>query len=540
MRYAMIIFLVMVSKLAFSQTSDSIRLILNQTTGKQKKIELLFELSDYFSNNYLDSALFYCQKAKELSQQLGAKNQEARALKLEGNINFRKGNFDLVEQKYKAALDLFLEKGNIKEAGNIFNNLGLLYQKTGRQKEAFKVLEKALNLFEQSKIDSLKSGALINLALLHFRVGNYPETEMFLNAALEIAEKYGQNTSIANISNNLGALFKEYGDYEKTLFFYNKAIKYRLKTDDFIGVAASYNNLGILYEELGEYALAAKFILKGLKEREKYGSFEMIAASYNKLADIYAIWGKYNVALDYYNKAIEKQEKANDKYYLASSLVGMASVYYKMDMHKKGLDFYEEAADIFKKMDNKRELADIYSNIGRIYGIKLRYFSLAMNYFDTSETIYTGLKSNNGLASLYYNKAEVLIEQNNLKEAIDLLKKSIALNPFGQIELYKNYKSLSKACNQLGDYKNAHKYLSISLKYKDSIDLSAQELEDFKYETLLSDEKNRQIMELKEQQKSFEKEQKRQIILFATMISVLLVFLILGAFFVYKKKKYNV
>lgn len=540
MKYAIIILLIAISKFTYSQTNDSLKLILNKTTDKQKKIELLLELSNYFSNNYLDSALFYCEEARDLSKKLGLKEKEGIALKLEGNIYFRKGDFDLVEQKYKAALDLFLKEKNIKEAGNIFNNLGLFYQKRSRKKEAFEVLEKALNIFEESANEPLKSGVLINLALLHFREGNYPETEMFLNAALEIAEKYHQNTSIANISNNLGALFKEYGDYEKTLFFYNKAIEYRLKTNDFIGAAISYNNLGMLYEELGEYSLAIKFILKGLEERKKYGSFEMIASSYNKLGDIYSIWGKYNTALDYYNKAILEQEKTNDEYYLASSLSGMASLYYKMDMYKKGLDFYQEAINIFRKKNNKREIADIYSNIGNIYGIKLRSFSLATNYFDTSETIYTKLKSKNGLANLYYNKAEVLIEQDKLDKAIILLKKSIKLNPFGQVELYKNHKSLSKAYNRLGDYKKAHKHLTISLSHKDSIDLSKQELEDFKYETLLSYEKSKQKIELEEQKEKFKQEQRRQLILFSIMLGLLIASLCTYAFFIYKRRKHHV
>ncbi len=521
----------------FASNVDSLKTELDKS-DKASQIEILLKITTCYSVNYLDSAVIYANKTIELANELNRPSDKARAFKLLGSINFRKGNTNKTISYYQEALELFLEQGNFNEVGNIYNNLGMLHQHLGNNIESIKMLEKALLIFENSGNELLKTGPLINMGILHFRSGDYDNASSCYLRALYIAKKHNDYKSIANVTNNLGALYLEWNKYNKALEFYNESIYYRTLNEDYIGIATTNNNIGIVFEELGDYSTAIQYIIKGLEDRKKYGSNELLSSSLIKLGDVYSTWGKYDIALDYYHEAIEVEKTAKNKHNLANALAGIANIYSSTEIYGKALDFYFEANKYFEELNNKKEIAKTYCEIGFIYGAKLNDFKSANSYIELSEKLFNEIGSKAGLSVLYCNKGEILLLQKKTKKAIKYINKSISLNKHNNYQLYNCYQLIAEANILEKDFKSAAISLNKAIISKDSVLQDQNRLQTSKYETLILNQKKEQEIKLLTQRDSFQKLQlkkRRNIIVLISTSAFSLLILLIIAIYLYRR-----
>jgi len=503
--------------------SDSLKFLLEQA-DKPEKIDLLLALATSYSLYNFDSTIIYGTQAIQLADELNRPVDKAKTLKLIGNTYFRKGNFDLALNNYQKALSVFEAHGELIQAGNIYNNMGLLYQKWGKNLDALTVLNKSLKIYEDAGNEALKTGPLVNIGLIHFQTGNYSKASEYYNQAYSIAEKYQNLFSLGNITNNLGALYKAWGKYTNALGFYNESLKFRIQRNDLTGEAVNYHNIGEVYADLGEYTEAIKYILKSISLKKEIGSNSTLCISLNKLGDIYSAWEKYELAIGYYIDALELEKNMNDKLNLANSLYGLGQVFYKTDVFRKALDNYKEAAMIYEEIDSKKEIADTYSEMGNIYSDKLADYKKANEYFDMAEKIYNELNNKTGLAQLCYYQGRRALAVQDPRQALVYFNKSKAYLPLNNYLMLENYLSMAECYQLLNDLPNAIQTLKTSLIYKDSVSNDKNNYQNLQYEAqfnLKQQEREIDLLKTERNQKIQELEKKRHtLILFSALISL--------------------
>ena len=521
--------------------TDSLINLLN-TTSNKKKLEILLKLENYYAPSKFDSALYFGNRAIELSEQLKKPLIKASAIKTKGNIYFRKGKLDSALMQYNKAIEIYKNNNNEFEAAKIYNNKGLLYMNWGNQTKALQNLQNALLIYKNSENELLTTGPLTNMGLIHFRSGNYKNAEQLFKKALLIAENYNDIRIITNITNNLGAVYKEWGQYANALDFYNQSVNNFKILDDKYGESIAYYNIGVVYEELGNYSKAVEYILNSLKIKRKINSKIKIPVSLNKLGNIYCQWEKYELALNYYADALKMGNKNNDKLVIANSLSGMAQVYIKTDIYTKSLDYYSEAIKIYEEINSKKEIAEINNEIGDIYSEKLNQYSKADEYFKIAEHIYKQLESNNGLASLYLSRGKSFYLQNLYTKAIANIKKSIELMPFNNYKMFNKYILLAQCYSPIKQYNNAIDAYKMALVYKDSIIYDKTKLQLAKFEVKYKIEKKEQEIRNLQQQSQLNtlllnKKRNMQILL---ILLVFLLLIIVGLILLFYKKLHTV
>lgn len=87
----------------------------------------------------------------------------------------------------------------------ILNNLGCLYEKTGKLSEAYKYLTNAVNVEGCDRID--KARACDNLGLLYYKDGDYENAVKYFKEAVELAE---DNALLPQFKHNFDAVSRHY------------------------------------------------------------------------------------------------------------------------------------------------------------------------------------------------------------------------------------------------------------------------------------------------------------------------------------------
>ncbi len=301
----------------------------------------LFETRDFFERNN-----------RILTNLLVSPDNEQRTPQEEGEEWLNVGENFYTGNKYKSAEYSLLTAKTIFENGKATNNLdyfrtledlGLLYQVTGRFNESEDYTRQALDLREKNlgHISGAYAASLNNLATLYVDLGKYNEAENMFREADSI------NTVTLGIES--------------------------------LGEAIILNNTAMLYMTVGRYKEAETELDSALdvaKESLGENSNRYQKLMINKallLTDI----GKYTEAETIYKDAIELKEKKLGKHHpdYAQMLMSLASLYVQMDRPDDVKSLLEDAADIYKDKFGEESLpyAAANSNLGKFYQYEKKY-----------------------------------------------------------------------------------------------------------------------------------------------------------------------
>ena len=270
--------------------------------------------------------------------------------------------------------------------------------------------ERGINLAESLNDEKDLIFCLISTGACYWAASDYPKALENLFMALKISEKTGNKTGISKASGNIGNVFAEQKNYEKALEYYKKALDISQELKDTKGMARKLGNIGTIYKELGNYP----------------------------------------VALDYYSKALKYYEEAGEKRGIAVTLQNIGWVYSDKEEYKTALEYFQKAIEIATQTGEPRWIMYDYGTIGQLY------YNLATK---TSE------KNPNFLLFTINQK------ESYLKLAIEYAEKAVEIGEkIGATkQLIDWYHDQSDAYRQLGDWKNAFKYLKESHAMKDSV-----------------------------------------------------------------------
>ncbi|MHA3788637.1 tetratricopeptide repeat-containing sensor histidine kinase [Flavobacterium hauense] len=191
----------------------------------------------------------------------------------------------------------------------------------------------------------------------------------------------------------------------------------------------------------------------------------------------------------YLDEYIDYAHKTGDTIRLARSYKALGEIAFDNNKPKESLPYYKKALALFLKANDRKKASYVYFNIAAIYNEQLHKPDSALFYLNKQlpeikiygEVDDLWYNYVNQAASYYYlGNYRKAIEYLNLADNIPLnsykTKKNQHINEF----LYKNY-------DALGDYTNAYKYLQLSTKYSDSINIVEQNIAlndlDTKYKT---------------------------------------------------------
>lgn len=186
-----------------------------------------------------------------------------------GNTYAKMNNLEEAEKYFARLVDIY-EDDKIRETisqymGGIFLNMGAVFRSSKDWQKSKNYLDKALDIFIESKNEIGQANVYQNLGVLSKIMENYEESWEYFSKALKIYSQNGARKYQANIYENLGDLARILKKYEKSIYYFERAGKIYIKINEINSLGTIYLNLAKLKLESKKYQDSIDFYKKALE-----------------------------------------------------------------------------------------------------------------------------------------------------------------------------------------------------------------------------------------------------------------------------------
>lgn len=366
---------------AVSSQPDSLKAMLPACEGHEK-LNVLYQLTSYYTQRSADSCLKYGTYAIALAQDLKNTKTEALSCKKIGYSYYTTGEYDSCIKYYQATLRINLKDHDLLSAAEISNLFGDTYNQKGEY-------DKALDYFMEAKrscdslilVDSLTSSVkklysilFTNIGLLYFQLDSSRKSLEYFNSALNYAREIGDKKRIAASFSNIGMIYKKLGESREASEMYFSALAVSRSIGDKYYESKILNNIANIYEERemldsaiicikmaeqisgelgnkqdltifernlaryymksGRYDAAMVHVLNAIKISEEIGAVHKSSEHYKLLSELYEKQGNYNEALRNY----KIHERLNDSVTGQETREKIAAINARYESEKKELE----------------------------------------------------------------------------------------------------------------------------------------------------------------------------------------------------------
>jgi len=238
--------------------------------------------------------------------------------------------------------------------------LGVAYLFTGELKLALASLMQAekLTYDKEMLIDIYNS-----IGLVYDKVGYLDDALFYYFKALTLAKELERKDWEVILLDNIGGIYYYKGDYDKALKYYEESLNLEKNEKE---KAKIYNNIAVIYSEKGEYEKALEYLFKALDVHERYGNYHSAAISILNIGSVYRRAKNYEKAERYLFEGLSMIRKIGDKYWEGVGLLYLGELYVDLENKQKAIEYLTSAYDLFKSIG-----ADAYVYVSRKALLKL-------------------------------------------------------------------------------------------------------------------------------------------------------------------------
>src|SRR5690242_13607138 len=343
----------------------------------------------------------------------------------------------------------------------------------------------------------------------------------------------------ARALDNLGLLYRFNQQYGQALTLHIKAFELieDLPVDPLYKMIFA-NNAGVAARYFEKYDISVKYYLAALKIAEKENDLRNIAISSNGLGNALAnIPEKQDEALSYFNRALKAEKSRNNARGIAMNFLSIGDYYIQKKEYTIARDYLEKLKKLNTTNNDEHGLAITDEFLGISYLEEGKDYNKALSYFTTSLESFRLTKNVLKESEILSQMAAIKEKQHKTDQALEYYHRSMELarqiNSKGLIMA--NAENIASIYENRNDLKKALKYFKVAKLYKDSIDLTDQQIQIAALTSNYDIEKKEARIELLENEKKLRKEQllsqqeklKRQEILFLLIgISILAILVI--------------
>lgn len=260
---------------------------------------------DYASQG--DSARKYYQMALE-----GAVSTGERSLEAAGYLNL--GALEVLAGNYGASLPFFERSiaiyetlpGNIQRLNKAYNNLGVVYRRARKYKEAIGMYVKAFKA--PNLTDDEYMNLCYNMATAYQQLNLPDSAALYYTKMLALGEKRNDNQARLSALHGLGVMAIDDNRLEEGLLLLREVADNADFNDKSILVSAN-GSLGWVYAQLGDWPTAERYIGRALSLADEENLPGPISTLYQQVAEFYELKGEPTQALAFLKKHKAIQEK---------------------------------------------------------------------------------------------------------------------------------------------------------------------------------------------------------------------------------------
>lgn len=337
---------------------DSLQLV----EDKEKKIELLFRLSDAYQYIDFRESLDYAAQSERLSVDAQLMDSYYEALMRQAKL-FADANLNDSCTWYLNRI--ILNKSSIDD----YQLLGDVYSLYGKV------------LSENRDLD----GAKIKLRI-----------------ALRYHDSASYQPGIASDYNRISIIQRSLGQYDSAAYYCIQSLQVSEKLNDTIGMVKSMGTLAKLYLTMDQYPKAKDYLLRGYKLLQHYDHQRFLALITQNLGIVHFKTQQFDSALFYFDQSMEIYIQTNSRINQAYSYGNMGAVYDEMEEYDKALEQFRKAYYIHEELNNLDGIVSEKSNIALSYARRKMYRE-ALLIYDTVLQLATQYEMASSIAHTYDN-----------------------------------------------------------------------------------------------------------------------------------------
>ncbi len=393
-------------------------------------------------------------------------------------------NLALVYEKtgdYKSAMDMYKEDLSIcletlgaehPDTATTYNNMAILYVDMGDNDEAVELHQLALSIRQRTLPPEHRDTAASynNLALVYQKKGAYAKAAEGYHNAIAIRERLqgGEHMDTAMTYMNYGSLLVEMGQYEEGKRYCKRAVKVveDIWGEDHINAAPAYSSLSGVYEKTGEYEKALELIRKApeITKRVRGGKHPDLATYYNNMALVLCHLGRQDQARTMAWQALEINLEAGEKGYTGGvnihSILGQIA--HQLGEYNQALELFGKDLAAAEQTPNGLgpESGKLFINMAASYRAKGEYAKAFEMYARALKCCDRFMGPEHPDTAVVYNGLGVLYRHcERLNEAVEMYEKALAIceESLGQVApLTSNvYNNMALVQQLRGDYQSA-------------------------------------------------------------------------------------
>jgi len=372
------------------------------------KNELSYKLR--FSDS--DLARKYALEAKNIAGSIGYKLGKSNSFVMLGLIAKREMRIDSAESFLSTALLLRKEVGSIKDIASVYNNLGLLFEKSNSIK-ARQYYKAGIDIIGQEPGHSFNAVVRNNYGNFLVSEQEYDEAHAHLEEGLIIRKLNSNKIALANSYLNLAILHFEIDDTTSFRNHIDSTLHYFNKSNNHLGQAKALNLEGMFYLkqdflDKAETRFEKAFALSINNEYDHY--------RYKKNLGALALRRReYSKALNIHKDCLSFFSEVNDLKEVSGILINIGTIHYELTQYNEAIVNYEKALQTLKGLNNNvlkaKALLFLSASYGHI-GQFEKSANLGLEYQTLRDTYH--LQKSKSLYSML-DKKDILIQNAELK-----------------------------------------------------------------------------------------------------------------------------
>ncbi|WCO00660.1 tetratricopeptide repeat-containing sensor histidine kinase [Psychroserpens ponticola] len=367
------------------------------------------------------------------------------------------------------------------------------------------------------------------------------KSDSLYRVALTLAKEIKNELEECKLLSYIGLRFNETAQADSILYYQNKSLEIALKIGDSAFIASAYGNIGNAFLIKERHDDAIENYNKALLIFEKQRNLRLQGTTYGTFGNIYIDLKDYEQAILYNQKAKEIFKALNFIPGYASSTLNTGICYQRLEKYEEAIQYLEEAKTICEEHSLNRLLRVATLQLGNINYNYYKNYDQAKIQYEKTEALAIQFQDNEGIAQSNYSLGKIALLNNDSNKAILHYRKAVEnFRKVGKKEAYYNAISeLISALKKSGKNNEAIMYYDELITLNDSIFSESSRAKTLELMTTFDvSQKNKEIeiQNLKLEQQDLEIAKQRNIRIFFSVFSGLLIILL---YFVWRSNKYK-
>ncbi|MEO9801921.1 MAG: tetratricopeptide repeat protein [Reichenbachiella sp.] len=335
-----------------------------QETNTTRELDSLISLSSELINlTYYDSASSLLKKAQTKKRVVDSLAM-AKAYFNRGLAEYHLQNWDSSGTYFEYSGLTFSDLKKNMDAAQSYKMAAVNYRKKGLQQQAIVNFQRALDLAELDKNESLQADIHNSLGLLYEDLKEYSKSLESFQTALDYYARSDDGKSRANLINNMGIVHFKSGSYTFSKKYYQESLALKMSLGDSSTWSSTLLNIGELYLTIEELDSAEQYLRQALDLLTSYPKRLHKISSFNLLGELHRKLKNFDSSKRYLTKAKDLLKESQSRKHLIENHTYFKKLYIDVSNYKEALrvDFrldslrqiyFEEERLLVKELENQ-------------------------------------------------------------------------------------------------------------------------------------------------------------------------------------------